>query len=470
MLFTCVAGNAQLGTLGDKICFTVDVAQARTDHLADLHEILANAPTSNFVLVPALPTTPGKTSDAARPPAVAEGIASDGSEFEKWTSLRLDRMLVDYLLRQHWPRTASLLARTHHLEKLVDTDLFKEIAAVEETMVYVPPSKAVGSSNGRLELGQDDQTSPSPTRPTCTAALAWCTENKAALKKARSTLEFELRLQEFIELVRVRSSASLKQAVQYARKHLAVYTIPADVPGDEVDTETEEHLRATVYRALGFLACASTSCVDLYHDLATPERWAQLRQKFHDTALDIHSFPAQPMLHLALSAGLSALKLPDCYRSGDASGENVGAAETLKSEFITGDSTINTAFLTSAQVTNPTLRPPADPAAGEERHRRHKLLGNGKKNCDCPICAHDRLGALAKEVPWSHHVNSTLICRVTGQTMNDDDPPLVLPNGQVYSASGLAELERASDIRGQLVDPATGQTFALSRARKMFVS
>lgn len=36
----------------------------------------------------------------------------------------------------------------------------------------------------------------------CGAALAWCADNRARLKKIKSSLEFKLRLQEFLELVR----------------------------------------------------------------------------------------------------------------------------------------------------------------------------------------------------------------------------------------------------------------------------
>ncbi|RZS18894.1 hypothetical protein BHM03_00051242 [Ensete ventricosum] len=60
-------------------------------------------------------------------------------------------------------------------------------------------------------------------------ALAWCAENKSRLKKSKtdtyilsfelqSKLEFQLRLQEFIELVRADENL---RAVSYARKYLA---------------------------------------------------------------------------------------------------------------------------------------------------------------------------------------------------------------------------------------------------------
>lgn len=71
----------------------------------------------------------------------------------------------------------------------------------------------------------------------CDEALTWCSENKVALRKvkvrsqkhgftlsclmrlaAQSTLEFELRLQEYIELCRERKTA---EAIAYMNKYLS---------------------------------------------------------------------------------------------------------------------------------------------------------------------------------------------------------------------------------------------------------
>ena len=51
----------------------------------------------------------------------------------------------------------------------------------------------------------------------CQEALSWCNENKSALKKLKSNLEFNLRFQEYVELIRVRK---LKEAIVYAKKWL----------------------------------------------------------------------------------------------------------------------------------------------------------------------------------------------------------------------------------------------------------
>ncbi len=92
------------------------------------------------------------------------------------------------------------------VKTLVDIDLFTDIRRIEDAL----------------------------SRHSCTEALAWCNENKASLRKMKvglptrpciitrsnatqSTLEFELRLQEYIELARARKAM---EAISYARKHL----------------------------------------------------------------------------------------------------------------------------------------------------------------------------------------------------------------------------------------------------------
>lgn len=108
-------------------------------------------------------------------------------------------------------------------------------------------------------------------------------------------------------------------------------------------------------------------------------RWDKLVRSFRTAIYNLNTIPTEPLLHLALYAGLVALKLPACY----------------------------------------------DPAT---------------KNVDCPVCessgpgeAPMGLGKLAEEVPFSHHSNSTIVCRITGKIMNGDNPPMAFPNGRVYS-------------------------------------
>ena len=60
------------------------------------------------------------------------------------------------------------------------------------------------------------------------AALAWIHDHKSKLRKIKSTLEFRLRQQEFIELIKLDRR---EDAVRHARKFM---TNMEDVPWDEV--------------------------------------------------------------------------------------------------------------------------------------------------------------------------------------------------------------------------------------------
>jgi macrophage erythroblast attacher len=85
----------------------------------------------------------------------------------------------------------------------------------------------------------------------------------------------------------------------------------------------------------------------------------------------LNTLPTEPLLNLAMYAGLASLKLPSCYD-----------AQTL--------------------------------------------------NVDCPVCDPD-LRQLANDVPLSHHVNSTIVCSLSGKIMEGDNMPMAFPSGCVYS-------------------------------------
>lgn len=105
------------------------------------------------------------------------------------------------LSRLDRPQTASLLlSSSPALSTLVDPDLYQTARKIEQSLL----------------VAHD-----------CTRALAWCGENRSRLNKLQSTLEFDLRLQEFLALARADETM---KAVEYARKHLApaaITTVPA---------------------------------------------------------------------------------------------------------------------------------------------------------------------------------------------------------------------------------------------------
>ncbi|CDO77084.1 hypothetical protein BN946_scf184473.g28 [Trametes cinnabarina] len=304
-------------------------------------------------------------------------------EFTRWADVRLDRWLVDWSLRNGKEKTARMIAaekgievRSHHacvhcmasrplardiIKKIVDIDLFSDIRRIEDAL----------------------------NRKSCTEALAWCSENKAALRKLKNTLEFDLRLQEYIELARAGKTV---EAMAYSKKHLLPWQ--------------ETHFYQIVQAAALLCYRPSTSCGP-YKRLYDPSRWTMLIQSFRLAIYHLSTLPTEPLLHLAMYAGLASLKLPACYN--------------------------------------------------------HET-----RNVDCPVCNSD-LGVLAKEVPFSHHVNSTIVCRSTGKIMDADNMPMAMPNGQVYSKEVFDHM--AAKNGGWVFDPRNpADRCRYTELRKVFIS
>ncbi|KAJ1735658.1 GID complex subunit containing RING finger motif [Coemansia biformis] len=285
-------------------------------------------------------------------------------EFQRWCRARLDRVLVDYMLRSGSVETAQRLAANSQLEHFADTSLFALVMATER------------------ELREQHS---------CRGALQWCAENRSALHRVQSPLEFELRLQEFIEMAR---GGNTLGAIAYAKRHLTPWS----------DTQLPR-----IERAMMLLAFSATTQCPPYKAMFDEARWVQLAGDFRSVIFRLFNLPSQPLLHLLLQTGLSALKTPACI-SGDVA----------------------------------------------------------ERNRDCPVCQTETLGRLAQDLPLSHHVHSNLVCRITGERMHEDNPPMRLPNGYVYSLDALAAM--AAKLGGKVKCPRTAQVFGLAEAKKLFIS
>lgn len=228
--------------------------------------------------------------------------------YDRWSHVRLDRLLVDYLLRQDLTQSAKELAQENKLGGLVDIDVFEEVGKIRMSLL-------------RGEVKE---------------ALNWCAENKNGLKKINSELELELRLQQFIELARCGDIDKLMDAIGHARKHLA---------GDQ---SSKFGLRAG-----GLMAYPPDTFVEPYQSLYSRDRYDKLSTLFMHTHQELFSLPPIPLLQIALSAGLSALKTPAC-------------------------------------------------------HSQHALAVTANTGAPvCPICSTE-LNELAKSVPYAHHTTSSM--------------------------------------------------------------
>ncbi|KIK20479.1 hypothetical protein PISMIDRAFT_657461 [Pisolithus microcarpus 441] len=292
---------------------------------------------------------------------------TNGADLSRWADTRLDRWLVDWALRGGRHQTARTLAQERGIETLVDIDLFMDIHRIESAL----------------------------RRHSCAEAIAWCSENKTALRKIKessklrhsSTLEFELRLQEYIELARARKT---QEANTYSRKHLVSWQ--------------ETHL-SQITQASALLAILPSTNCGQYKRLYDDSRWTSLIQAFRLAAYTLNSLSTEPLLNLALYAGLAALKLPACY--------------------------------------------------------------DHSPNVNCPVCD-PNIRVLASEVPYSHHANSTIVCRLSGKIMDEDNMPMAFPNGYVYSREALEEMAAKND--GKVTCPQSNHTCDFSTLKKVFIS
>lgn len=124
--------------------------------------------------------------------------------------------------------------------------------------------------------------------------LVWCHDNKSKLRKLKSSLEFDIRLQEFIELVR----AGMKEdAVRHARKHLA---------------NAEPELLVFVQRGMALLAFPPDTEIQPYKDMYCQTRWQDLIEQFRRENYRLFQLSHQSVFSAALQAGLSCLKTQKC--------------------------------------------------------------------------------------------------------------------------------------------------------------
>lgn len=153
-------------------------------------------------------------------------------KYNQWSRTRLDRLMVDHMLRSGYSESAKQLAQDKGVEDLVDINVFVQCQQISDS----------------LRRGETKD------------ALQWCGENKAALKRSQVcrtvslldwvraweltfdiqyNLEFELRLQQYIEMIRSGDKKKLVDAMVHARKYLTPY----------METQSAE-----IHRAAGLLA------------------------------------------------------------------------------------------------------------------------------------------------------------------------------------------------------------------------
>ena len=136
-------------------------------------------------------------------------------------------------------------------------------------------------------------------------------------------------------------------------------------------------------------------------------QWDYLANLFVKTHHELFALPEQPLLHVAVSAGLSALKTPACHSKYASSSSNASSSTTTV----------------------------------------------------CPICSTE-LNELARGLRHVQHNKSSV-----------EHDPVVLPNGRVYGRDRLLEMSAKSGLEeGKVKDPTTSEIYNAAFIRKVFFS
>ncbi len=190
-------------------------------------------------------------------------------------------------------------------------------------------------------------------------------------------MEFALRQQEFIELIK---NQRCLDAVYHSRKYfvnlnptqlvdvqksmvLLAYAKSADSASSQV--------KYRINAILIFFKVIFKKTLNL-KELLNESRWDYLIDLFKQENYKIHSLPEQSCFLAILQTGLSAIKTPTCYRKVTA-----------------------------------------------------------VKNQNCPVC-HPNLNTIARPLPYAYCSNSKLICAHSSEILNEHNLPMMLPNGYVY--------------------------------------
>lgn len=102
--------------------------------------------------------------------------AFEDVKYEQWSRRRLDRLLVDYLMRQGYPDSAKALAEERGITDLVDIETFEQMNRIRRSLLDRSVKEALEwCAENKKELRKMDVSSPPPPSGVCViSARAIC--------------------------------------------------------------------------------------------------------------------------------------------------------------------------------------------------------------------------------------------------------------------------------------------------------
>ena len=378
-------------------------------------------------------------------------------KYDDWSRTRLDRLMVDYLLRAGYSSAAAALASEKQITDLVDLDTFISCHKIASNLSRGDPKDA----------------------------LTWCNQNRLALQKLppdslKGNLEFQLRLQQYIELVRVGSTTKKIEAMQYAQKFLSPTQYPNEMmhPAGLLASGPQPPYINPITNGTAING-NHTPKESPYTPYFSPTRWSYLSNLFIETHHTLLSLPTRPLLHVALTAGLSALKTPSCHSAFNPTSATTPAHPKVAMPDATSPVTNGaTPALpnptTTATSTPQPINPPPSNIPTDHPYHQHQQASTTPVPATntnttqlnpslCPICSTE-LNDLARSVPYAHHTKSYV-----------EPDPVVLPNGRIYGRARLEAYARklinSGQLReGEVKDPVVGGVWGWGQVGKVYIS
>lgn len=342
-----------------------------------------------------------------------------------WFRKEANLLIVDYMLKSNTRRDtntgieimkgiASSFGGDVDLHKLIDYDVYESFNRVFISI-------------------EDHELAP---------VSAWYNENKNALKKFGSNLQFEIHYCKYLSMI---EHGDVSEAIQYCKQYLTPYGSKTNYAADELINFDGNLKRLTnvgaplvyVSMTVGMAAGTGSKTIsfDDFNASLAEERWKGLSQCFTDDFTKIFAIPKTYPLLIYLAAGLSSLKTKSCYCNDENS--------------IFGDMT-----------------PPFDESLAKQCLHSHQqsLVLRGpnvynrvlKNVIECPVCSPE-LYQLSQSLPYAQLITSIF------------PDPYMLPNGNIYSYERLQDAEIVDNLgKRYRRDPLTLERFDLSEGTRVY--
>ncbi|RCK58231.1 Protein FYV10 [Candida viswanathii] len=356
-----------------------------------------------------------------------------------WYRDQTNLLIIDYLIKSNTRSDANIgllllknLAETNpKLMKLIDYDLFENFNQVFVSIV------------------QDHD---------LTMIIAWFNENRNALKKISSNLEFEINYCKFLTLI---EKGDINEAINYSRENLSSYGNKENYSDqDSVNHAMNlERLKSLggllVFRSmeqeensnsLTFSNKLMINSVQFkeYQKLLSNERWESLSQCFIENFTKLYGITKNYPIYIYLSAGLSSLKTKSCYHNAENTifKDPNAAQDAMEMDKGGGE---EEKMLTDRKYRGP--------------NHYYQILN---KINNCPVCSPE-LFKLSQNLPYAQLITNIF------------NNPFKLPNGNIYPFDKLLSpndkylLEKNTLLRlNKIKDPLTKEIFYIDHCIRVF--